>query len=287
MRKTILFLSANPQQTSRLRLDREFNDVDNALRISGYRERFTLQAKWAVTPRNIRRALFDYQPDIIHFAGHGAGSKGLILENDNTGKEQLVTGEALGELFGLFSLFSKRIECVLLNACYSKFQAEAIVQHVDYVIGMNNSIGDKAAIEFATGFYDCLANSNLQTNADSQYEFAFQFGCNALRLANIPEHRTPIFQKKCEIIQEEQKAIHAYQIAKAFKSPLISIDETFEQQQKAIRAYEAAKAVKSEVILFDLAVEQMKVIGAYNAAKPVESKVILFDRAVDIIEQEV
>jgi hypothetical protein len=32
-------------------------------------------------------------------------------------------------------------------------QAEAIVKHIPYVIGMSKAIGDKAAIEFAVGFY--------------------------------------------------------------------------------------------------------------------------------------
>ena len=40
------------------------------------------------------------------------------------------------------------VECVLLNACYSEVQATAIVQHINYAIGMNQAIRDDAAIIF-------------------------------------------------------------------------------------------------------------------------------------------
>jgi hypothetical protein len=55
------------------------------------------------------------------------------------GKAKLASSGALANLFGLFA---GQIECVLLNACYSKVQAEAIYRHVDCVIGMNQAVGD-------------------------------------------------------------------------------------------------------------------------------------------------
>ena len=42
----------------------------------------------------------------------------------------------------LFEVFKDKVECVLLNACYSETQAEAIRQHIDYVIGMHQEIGN-------------------------------------------------------------------------------------------------------------------------------------------------
>jgi hypothetical protein len=44
----------------------------------------------------------------------------------------------------------------VLNACCSATQAEAITQHIPYVVGMKRAIGDRVAIEFAIGFYDAL-----------------------------------------------------------------------------------------------------------------------------------
>ncbi|MFL9458623.1 MULTISPECIES: hypothetical protein [Nostocales] len=65
----------------------------------------------------------------------------------------------------------------------------AIAQHIPYVIGMNEEIGDKASIEFAVGFYAALG-------AGESIEFAYEFGCNAVELAGFPEHLTPVLKKK-------------------------------------------------------------------------------------------
>jgi hypothetical protein len=62
--------------------------------------------------------------------------------------------------------------------------AQAIVQHIDYVVGMKKAVGDSAAIEFSTAFYDALG-------AGESIEFAFALGCNAIQLAGVAEHLTP------------------------------------------------------------------------------------------------
>ena len=70
-------------------------------------------------------------------------------------------------LAGFFELFADKLECVVLNACYSEIQAEVIAKHIPYVIGMKKAIGDTAAIEFSVAFYDALgqeSRSNLHTN---------------------------------------------------------------------------------------------------------------------------
>ncbi len=83
----------------------------------------------------------------------------------------------------------------LLNACYSQRQAEGIAQHIPYVIGMKKTIGDRAAIEFAVGFYDALG-------AGKSYEIAYKFGCNAIQMAGITEQDTPIWLRKMEAITD-------------------------------------------------------------------------------------
>jgi len=182
--KKILILSANPTNTNKLRLDEEVREIEAGLERSISRDRFQIISKWAVRPNDLRRALLDHKPEIVHFSGHGAGSQGLALEN-NSGQMQLVKTETLA---GLFELFDS-IECVLLNACYSEVQAEAIYQHVDCVIGMNRAIGDRAAIEFAVGFYDALG-------ADRSYEDAYKFGCLTIDLEGIPESSTPVLKSR-------------------------------------------------------------------------------------------
>ncbi|ESA37115.1 tir domain-containing protein [Leptolyngbya sp. Heron Island J] len=179
--KTILFLAANPQDTGRLRLDQELRDIAEGLQRAQKRDRFTLEQRWAVRPREIQRAMLDVNPSIIHFSGHGTGGTGLMFE-DEIGNAKLVDGRALA---GLFELFADQIDCVILNGCYAELQAKVIAQHIPYVIGMNQAIGDRAAIIFAVGFYDALG-------AGRDVKFAYKLGCNAIRLEGIAENLTPV-----------------------------------------------------------------------------------------------
>ncbi|WP_434683920.1 COR domain-containing protein [Pseudanabaena minima] len=182
--KTILMLAANPKNSVSLRLQEEERDIKERLRLAGYGTE-PIKTAVAVRPRDIQQAMLDFKPQIIHFSGHGANEDGLVFE-DIDGQFKLIGGEDLADLF---DLFSDRIECVVLNACYSKTQSEAIRQNIKYVIGMNQAIGDRAAIEFAVGFYAAIG-------AGESYEFAFKLGCNAIRLAGIKEYATPKLLKK-------------------------------------------------------------------------------------------
>jgi len=183
--KRILVLSANPLQTERLRLDEEVREIDNALQRAQKRDQFDLKSRWAVTPRGLQLAVLEEKPQIVHFCGHGVGEGGLVLE-DEAGQSQLISTAALS---GLFKLFADQVECVLLSACYSEIQAEEICQHIGYVIGMNQPIGDRAAIEFAFGFYSALGNGR-------SYSFAYEFGCNSIRSANIPQADVPVLKQR-------------------------------------------------------------------------------------------
>lgn len=176
----ILIIASNPKDTSRLRLDEEVREIEQALHRSSRRASFNLKAIWAPRPRDIRRALLDEQPQIVHFSGHG-DVNGLVLENA-TGDSVIVPPEALKDLF---NLFSDNLECVLLNACYSESQANALATRIPHVIGMKEEIADDSALEFAVGFYDALS-------AGRTVEHAFQFGCNAIDLLGRPNKPQPI-----------------------------------------------------------------------------------------------
>lgn len=152
MTKTILILAANPADTSRLRLDEEVREIENGLRLASRRDDFVLRQIWAPRPADVRRAVLETRPSIVHFCGHESGNDGLAFE-DQTGASKLVSADALS---GFVTLLSDTVECVVLNACYSAVQAAAIAKHVAYVIGMPREIGDTTAIEFAVAFYDAL-----------------------------------------------------------------------------------------------------------------------------------
>lgn len=181
----ILILAANPLDSSRLRLDEELREIEAVLSRAKQRDRFDIRLQYATRPSDIQQALLDYNPQIVHFCGHGDGAKGLIFEDDS-GRSQFVSARALANLF---ELFADQVKCVVLNACYSDVQAAAIVAHVDAVIGMNQPIGDTAAIRFAEGFYRGLG-------AGRDVEFAYRLGRNALELQGIAQEHIPVLKRK-------------------------------------------------------------------------------------------
>lgn len=187
--KRILILSANPKTTERLRLDEEVRDIKEALKRSQHRSEFDVRDEWAVRPRDMARAILEYKPNIIHFSGHGGGENGIVLE-DEAGQAKLVTSEALSELF---KLFTKHLECVIFNACYSEAQAKTIRQHINYVIGMNTGIKDRSAIEFAVGFYDALGSGE-------DYDFAYNLGCQYISIAGFQQAKAPQLLKKISLL---------------------------------------------------------------------------------------
>jgi AAA-like domain/CHAT domain len=185
----ILILTANPRNMDTFRLDEEVREIREVLRRSQQRDQFEIVSRWAIRPEDLRRSIFDENPQIVHFSGRGAGNDGLALEND-AGQLQLVSSAELSALFGLFK---DTLECVVLNACFSEAQATAIHEHIDCVIVINQAISDRAAINFAIGFYDALG-------AGRSYEDAFRFGCNAINLEGILEGEMPVLKYRDRVL---------------------------------------------------------------------------------------
>lgn len=194
--KIILILSANPQSTSKRRFDEEIREIEDGLKLSKNRDQFEIRSKLAIRLRDLRRELLDNEPYIVHFTGKGE-DKGLILE----GNEENGVLASTSALSGLFELFSDKIECVVLNACYSAPQANAISEHINYVIGMESEIEHKASIEFAVGFFDAIG-------AGWAVEKAYKLGCNGIEHASpdLPKQFYPILKKK------GQSEDHKYQL---------------------------------------------------------------------------
>ena len=196
----LLFLAANPADTTELDLKSEFVKLYDKLQNSSY----SVKTQWATTPAQLQDALLNYHPRIIHFSGHGtagtaviapdnsinktraignipvdtsktpAQTEGIFLQ-DSKGNKKFVSGAALANLFGTcIEKFS--IDVVVLNACHSALQADAIVQAgVKFVIGMSRAVPDDTAIQFTEGFYNTLAKEN-------DVAFAFKMALNNIEL---------------------------------------------------------------------------------------------------------
>lgn len=177
---TILFLAANPMMTAALRLDEEIRAIDRALQGTEYRQHFNLEQQWALRPADLQQCLLRFRPTIVHFSGHGSDAGEIVLQDD-TGQPQAVSAQALSRLF---ALLKDNIRCVVLNACFSAVQARAIAEHIECVVGMSQAIGDAAALNFATAFYQALGyGRDLRT--------AFELGRSQIDLQGLSEQETP------------------------------------------------------------------------------------------------
>ena len=175
-----LFLASNPKGTTPLELDREIREITEKIRAAEYRDSIDLISAWAVRPDDLLQLLNQHKPQIVHFSGHGSKSGEIILV-DSRGEKKPVNPAAIK---ALFQTLKANIRVVILNACYSKMQAEAITQVIDCAIGMNEAIGDEAAIAFAASFYRAIGFG-------LSIKQAFDQGIVVLLLEGIPEESKP------------------------------------------------------------------------------------------------
>ena len=139
--KKVLILTANPRGTAMIRLTKEVEEIRRTLDTSPNRARFVIEAHGAVTPQDLQTYLFNLDPHILHFSGHGGGDLGLFFEDEYgegiavrtegdkrhltfAGEEVDVIAVRKVGLEDFFKLFAKQIQCVVLNACYSEVQAK-------------------------------------------------------------------------------------------------------------------------------------------------------------------
>jgi len=139
-----------------------------------------LVSAWAIRPPDVLQELNERRPAIVHFSGHGSDQDEIIFQDDQ-GAAKRVSKEALVQLM---TASSGNIRLVFFNTCYSRNQAEAVVEHVDAAIGMKTSIGDDAARIFASQFYSSIGFG-------LSVETAFAQAKALLMMEGIGEEDTP------------------------------------------------------------------------------------------------
>jgi CHAT domain-containing protein len=179
-------------------------------------EKYPLKFRRAVTPSEFSEFLYLEKPDIVHFSGHGdrqspdvqkmmessrAGRKeadpnavekpeesGIFLMDEDKRNAHFVNTAFLHRTFRtMVKRQNIPIKAVVFNACHSSQQAEAISKVVPYVVGTSWSVGDKAAIAFASGFYFGIAQGK-------GIEDAVDFGINAALAYGEPEDRFLLYK---------------------------------------------------------------------------------------------
>lgn len=177
-RHKMLFTAANAR-VDKLALDDEWHRIESRFSQKKCRVEIVRVDCWATTSDDLRQAILDEHPVVVHFSGHGKMHHGLGF-SDGAGGVRHLTGSALAGLFQHF----KFIQCVVLNACHSVEQARAIAPYIHCVVGMSGEIGDDSAIQFSAGFYDGLT-------AGEPFGRCFDLGVNAINLANLTHADRP------------------------------------------------------------------------------------------------
>jgi hypothetical protein len=180
-RLRILFLAADPDAMGRVSTGREAREIRERLRTAAHRDAIELVERFAVRPGDLQRTLFEVRPHVVHFSGHGTTGEDLVLEGDDGGAEPLGK-RALTELF---RVHKDTIRVVVLSACHSRPQVEAISEHVECAIGMRRAVGSRAATEFSAAFY-------LAVGFGASVATAFESAVAELRARGIPEAHTPL-----------------------------------------------------------------------------------------------
>lgn len=149
----VLALTANPDDSGKLRLDAEIRDIRNRLVDA---PNFRLEHRGATRAADLLRLLQMEEPDILHFSDHGGlggGARGFIALEHEHGNARPVKAATLKRMMGQLQ---KKPRLVVLNCCYSQSQAKALAEHIDVVVGAKGALADELAIQFAEGLYEYL-----------------------------------------------------------------------------------------------------------------------------------
>ena len=171
-------LSAQPDGRGRLALDEDVRQICRHVRAAGGREDL-FGWRLAARPDDLLQALKETRPRVVHFSGHGL-RKGLLLVGSD-GCPHLVPAAGLAQLF---QVYRGRIRLVVLNACFSLEQAEALAGVVGCAIGTRSEISDAAAITFGAEFYSAVVNGRSVKDA-------FELASAALRIKHPDDAECP------------------------------------------------------------------------------------------------
>lgn len=160
-KRRVLVVFANPKGTEPLKLSEEDRVIRTAIERGKARDFLSLEIRHAVTVDDLRRGLLDDGYEVLHFSGHG--DLDSLLFEDEQGKPRESPLKAIEALVA----HHPSIKCVILNACNSV--AAMNVPIADVTVGMDSSVDNESAIQFAQGFYDALA-------AGKPYMFAIDEG---------------------------------------------------------------------------------------------------------------
>jgi CHAT domain len=181
-RLNVLYLTANPDKKSALRVEVEVRQVQEAIRGSKLRDNINLYYSPAADLDSIINGLNDHHPSIVHFSGHG-NTGGLAVDHAHVKRprSKVITFELLAKAV---AATDTPPSVIVLNACQSVGARKAFLPPAKAIIVMQDSISDLAATAFANKFYAAIASGqSLQS--------AFNQGRLAVEAVSLGEANTP------------------------------------------------------------------------------------------------
>jgi len=179
----VLYLMANPDKNSALRVDVEMRQVLEAVRGSKLRDNVRIHQSPAADLDSLISGLNDHAPRVIHFSGHGY-SGGILVDHAKVQRPRgkVVTFEMLGKAF---ASIDSPPEVVVLNACETAGARKVLLPPAKALVVMNDSISDVAATAFAAKFYAAIASGQSLKSAFKQGQLAVEAA--SINEVNVPE----------------------------------------------------------------------------------------------------
>ncbi|WP_271007839.1 CHAT domain-containing protein [Paucibacter sp. B51] len=193
---SILVLFSNPEDSDRLRLDREHRAL-SLLQEKHRQAGYAFDVLQATSRSDLAKALAQKSYQIVHFSGHGS-DRGFWVERDDGEGGELISAESLGELL---REFQPSLGLLLLMSCYSSAAVSTVVDTASYIVTASGSADDDAAMKFVRNFYDTYLEKGSIERAFSISNFIVgdELNCVLTRRAKVGASVKPfvaLFSKK-------------------------------------------------------------------------------------------
>jgi Tfp pilus assembly protein PilF len=179
VKKKVLMLLTDPEGEEKRRRREEIRRVKAAKDRARNGDQFDVDSQPDVDAARFSQEVSKLEPFIIDIFGNEGGIEDLVFEKSI--KEAVFTEsekiQLISDLFRVYSESVKSVECIILNGCYSISQAQEIVQHVEFVIGIDHALGEENITDFLEEFY-------YQVFSERGIKGAHSFGCNRVKRKN-------------------------------------------------------------------------------------------------------
>lgn len=162
----VAFLLASPAETGAINVGMDYREAEAAVQLSADREKLELKAFPAAHVGSLLDALNEYEPDVLHFSGHGGG-QAILLD-----RQEVRTSGGLAVNFdvarSMIAATDKRPQLLVLAACQTVSGARVFLDVVPLVVAMSDNISDWAAAFFSRRFYGALVSGRSVGHAFEQ-----------------------------------------------------------------------------------------------------------------------